>query len=161
MYNFKYKMSMHDSVLMTTDELLDSYDNDGYVYCIMTGLNIRSYTVLELNFVPLVKIGKIGMKKNETEQQVLDKLIRRYNTYYPDFEVIQFMRTGNCHKAEVSIFEALKHLHYRREIYTYKFEDIQEAFNKAAKEYPNIQEQLEKADVHVVSELNKKLRLRN
>jgi hypothetical protein len=154
-------MSMHDSALMNTDELLDSYDNDGYVYCIMTGLNIRSYTVLELNFVPLVKIGKIGMKKNETEQQVLDKLIRRYNTYYPDFEVIMFMRTGNCHKAELSIFETLKHLHYRREIYTYKFDDIHSAFEKAAREYPNIQEQLEKADISVVSELNKKLRARD
>ena len=151
---------MHDSLLqdVTEDELLDSYENDGYVYCIMTGLNIRSYTVLELNFVSLVKIGKIGMKRNETEQQVLDKLVRRYNTYYPDCEVIQFMRTGNCHKAEVSIFESLKHLHYKREIYTYKFEDIQDAFEKAAKEYPNIQEILEKADVKVVSDFNKKLR---
>ena len=149
---------MHDSVLITEDELLESYENDGYVYCIMTGLNIRSYTVLELNFVPLVKIGKIGMKKNETEQQVLDKLIRRYNTYYPDFEVIQFMRTGNCHKAELSIFESLKHLHYRREIYSYKFDDINVAFEKALKEYPSIQERLEKADVYVVSDFNKKLR---
>lgn len=149
---------MHDSVLVTEDELLESYENDGYVYCIMTGLNIRSYTVLELNFVPLVKIGKVGMKKNETEQQVLDKLIRRYNTYYPDFEVIQFMRTGNCHKAELSIFESLKHLHYRREIYTYKFDDISMAFEKALKEYPSIQDRLEKADVSVVSDFNKKLR---
>ena len=67
---------MHDSLLMNTDELLDSYDNDGYVYCIMTGLNIRSYTVLELNFVPLVKIGKIGMKKNlETVQRMLLKMV--------------------------------------------------------------------------------------
>ena len=98
------------------------------------------------------------MKKNETEQQVLDKLIRRYNTYYPDFEVIQFMRTGNCHKAELSIFESLKHLHYRREIYTYKFDDISMAFEKALKEYPSIQDRLEKADVSVVSDFNKKLR---
>jgi hypothetical protein len=146
---------------MNTDELLESYDNDGYVYCIMTGLNIRSYTVLELNFVSLVKIGKVGMKKNETEQQVLDKLLRRYNTYYPDYEVIQFMRTGNCHKAELSIFESLKHLHYKREIYTYNFDDIQVAFEKAGKEYPNIQEILERTDIQVVSELNKKLRARD
>lgn len=152
---------MHDSLLMTADELLESYDNDGYVYCIMTGLNIRSYTVLELNFVPLVKIGKIGMKKNETEQQVLDKLIRRYNTYYPDFEVIHFMRTGNCHKAELSIFDSLKHCNYKREIYTYDFDSIQQAFEKASQEFPNIQDQLEKADVQVVSELNQKLRLRD
>jgi hypothetical protein len=139
---------------MTADELLESYDNDGYVYCIMTGLN-------KVNSMSLVKIGKIGMKKNETEQQVIDKLLRRYNTYYPDYEVAHFMRTGNCHKAELSIFESLKHIHYRREIYTYVFEDIKTAFEKAGMEYPNIQEQLEKADITVVTELNKKLRQRD
>ena len=144
---------MHDTSLMTADELLESYDNDGYVYCLMTGLN-------KVNSMSLVKIGKIGMKKNETEQQVIDKLLRRYNTYYPDYEVVNFMRTGNCHKAELSIFESLKHLHYRREIYTYMFEDIKTAFDKAGMEYPNIQEQLEKADISVISELNKKIRQR-
>lgn len=154
-------MSMHDAMLITEDELFDSYENDGYVYCIMTGLNIRSYTVLELNFVPLVKIGKIGMKRNETEQQVLDKLIRRYNTYYPDFEVIHFTRTGNCHKAELSVFEYLKHLHYKREIYTGNFDDIRSAFERMEKEYPNIQDKIEKADINVLSNLNKKLRERN
>jgi hypothetical protein len=145
---------MHDTSLMTADELLESYDNDGYVYCLMTGLS-------KVNSMSLVKIGKIGMKKNETEQQVIDKLLRRYNTYYPDYEVVHFMRTGNCHKAELSIFESLKHLHYRREIYTYVFGDIKAAFEKAGMEYPSIQEQLEKADISVLSELNKRLRLRD
>jgi hypothetical protein len=145
---------MHDTSLMTADELLESYDNDGYVYCLMTGLS-------KVNSMSLVKIGKIGMKKNETEQQVIDKLLRRYNTYYPDYEVVHFMRTGNCHKAELSIFESLKHLHYRREIYTYVLGDIKAAFEKAGMEYPSIQEQLEKADIYVVSELNKRLRLRD
>ena len=145
---------MHDTCLMTADELLESYDNDGYVYCLMTGLS-------KVNSMSLVKIGKIGMKKNETEQQVIDKLLRRYNTYYPDYEVVHFMRTGNCHKAELSIFELLKHLHYRREIYTYVFEDIKDAFEKAGMDYPSIQEQLEKADISTVCELNKKIRLRD
>ncbi len=137
----------------TTDELLESYDNDGYVYCLTTGLTTKSMS--------LVKIGKIGMKKNETEQQIIDKLLRRYNTYYPDYEIVHFMRTGNCHKAELSIFESLNHLHYRREIYRYVCEDINVVFEKVKMEYPSIQEQLEKADISIVLELNKKLRQRD
>jgi hypothetical protein len=144
---------MNESTVMTANELLESYDNDGYVYCILLPEPISAMS--------LVKIGKIGMKKNESEQQVIDKLLRRYNTYYPDYEVVHFMRTGNYHKAELSIFESLKHLHYRREIYTYVFEDIKIAFEKAGIEYPSIQENLEKADISVISELNKKLRGRD
>ncbi len=134
------------------EELLESYDNDGYVYCLMTGLNAMD--------VSLVKIGKIGMKKNENEQQVIDKLLRRYNTYYPDYDVIHFIRVGNCHKAELSIFESLKHLHYKREIYTYEINDIASAFEKAVREYPSIQERLEITDISIISELNKILRER-
>lgn len=139
-------MFMHDSVLMTPDDVIESYDNDGYIYCIMP---------MKLN---VVKIGKIGMKKNETEQQVIDKLIRRYNTYYPDFEILYFLRTGNCHKAELDIFESLKHLQYKREIYNYKEEDIKEAFKKAGEEYPSIQDIIEKMDVDILCKVNRILR---
>ncbi len=138
---------MNESTVMTANELLESYDNDGYVYCILLPEPISAMS--------LVKIGKIGMKKNESEQQVIDKLLRQV------YEVVHFMRTGNYHKAELSIFESLKHLHYRREIYTYVFEDIKIAFEKAGMEYPSIQENLEKADISVISELNKKLRGRD
>lgn len=129
------------------DELIDSYENDGYVYCIKTGLNDN-----------LVKIGKISMKQNDTEQNVIDRLVRRYNTYYPDCEIIEFMRTGNCHMAELNIFDLLKHLHYKREMYNYNYEDINEAFNKSVKKYPTIQDRLKRFDVKVLSELNRKIR---
>ena len=133
------------------DKLLDSYYNDGYIYCLSTGLKV--------NDVPLVKIGKIGMKVNDTEQQVINKLLRRYNTYYPDYEVIQFIRVGNCHKAELSVFELLKDtgLHYKREIY-YNNNKISEVFDNIKEEFPSIQEQLLKSNSTTTSNLNNIIR---
>ena len=133
------------------DKLLDSYYNDGYIYCLSTGLKV--------NDVPLAKIGKIGMKVNDTEQQVINKLLRRYNTYYPDYEVIQFIRVGNCHKAELSVFELLKDtgLHYKREIY-YNNNKISEVFDNIKEEFPSIQEQLLKSNSTTTSNLNNIIR---
>ena len=134
---------------MSEEQLIESYYNDGYVYCLSTGLNHDD--------VPLVKIGKIEMKRNDTEQQVLNKLLRRYNTYYPDYDVIQFVRVGNCHKAELYVFELLKEYHYKREIYYYN-EIISDMFEKICDEYPSIQEQLVCIDTNVVSVVNSKIR---
>jgi hypothetical protein len=156
---FSLKLFLIKILMNMIEELLESYDNDGYIYCLMTGLSVLSNGSSQQEH-SLVKIGKIGMKKNENEQQVIDKLLRRYNTYYPDYDVIHFMRVGNCHKAELSIFESLKHLHYKREIYTYNINDITSAFEKARREYPSIQERLENTDISIISELNKILRER-
>jgi hypothetical protein len=133
------------------DKLVDSYYNDGYIYCLSTGLKV--------NDISLVKIGKIGMKVNDTEQQVINKLLRRYNTYYPDYDVLQFVRVGNCHKAELSVFELLKDtgLHYKREIY-YNNNKISEIFDNISKEYPSIQDQLLKSDSITISSLNNTIR---
>jgi hypothetical protein len=133
------------------DKLVDSYYNDGYIYCLSTGLKV--------NDISLVKIGKIGMKINDTEQQVINKLLRRYNTYYPDYDVLQFVRVGNCHKAELSVFELLKDtgLHYKREIY-YNNNKISEIFDNISKEYPSIQDQLLKSDSMTISSLNNTIR---
>ena len=133
------------------DKLVESYYNDGYIYCLSTGLKV--------NDIPLVKIGKIGMKIHDTEQQVINKLLRRYNTYYPDYDVIQFVRVGNCHKAEMSVFQLLKDtgLHYKREIY-YNNAIISDVFDNIKEEYPNIQEQLLKSDSTIISTLNNKIR---
>lgn len=133
------------------DKLVDSYYNDGYIYCLSTGLKV--------NDVPLVKIGKIGMKVNDTEQQVINKLLRRYNTYYPNYEVIHFIRVGNCHKAELSVFELLKDtgLHYKREIY-YNNNKISEVFDNIKEEFPSIQEQLLKSNSTITSNLNNIIR---
>lgn len=139
-----------------TTNIVNSYYNDGYVYCILTGMYVKSHNLMVPP--PLVKIGKVEMKKNETEQQVVNKLVRRYNTYYPDYEIIQFLRTGDCHKAEEYIFELLKPLHYKREIYVYSYEHIIEAFEKASIKYPNIQDLLEKEDIKNVINANRIIR---
>jgi hypothetical protein len=134
------------------DKLVDSYYNDGYIYCLSTGLKV--------NDISLVKIGKIGMKVNDTEQQVINKLLRRYNTYYPDYEVIQFVRVGNCHKAELSVFELLKDtgLHYKREIYYNNHNIISNVFDNIREDYPSIQDQLLKSDSITISTLNNTIR---
>ena len=118
--------------------------------CLLTGLNHSD--------VPLVKIGKIEMKRNDTEQQVLNKLLRRYNTYYPDYDVIQFVRVGNCHKAELYVFELMKEHHYKREIYYYNKDMISNVFEKMCNEYPSIQDQLLYTDTSIVSLLNSTIR---
>lgn len=134
------------------ENLKESFYNDGFVYCILT--NLKGH---ERN---LVKIGKIEMRRLDTEQQVLDKLVRRYNTYYPDYEILDFMRTGNCHKAETNIFERLKlkGLHYKRELFFHEQELIKEAFDIACEKYPNIQDLLEKTPVTILTSFNNNLR---
>lgn len=136
---------------MSQLSLLDSVKNDGYIYCILTGMKNKMGD-------NLVKIGKIEMKRNETEHQVINKLLRRYNTYYPDYEIVQFIRTGNHHEAEIYIFDLLKHLHYKREHYIYNAKDIEDAFNNGNEKFPNIQELLEKSSVEDISLLNKNIR---
>lgn len=132
--------------------LKESFHNDGFVYCILTKLQGHKRH--------LVKIGKIEMRRNDTEQQVLNKLVRRYNTYYPDYEILDFMRTGNCHKAESDIFQILmsQGIHYKRELFFYEQEIIREAFDKACEKYPSIQDVLEKTPVTTLTNLNRELR---
>jgi hypothetical protein len=43
------------------------YLNDGFIYCILTNLKH------EQNQIPLVKIGKIEMKRQDTDEQVYNK----------------------------------------------------------------------------------------
>jgi hypothetical protein len=100
------------------------------------------------------------MRRNDTEQQVLNKLVRRYNTYYPDYEILDFMRTGNCHKAEYEIFQILtsQGIHYKRELFFYQQEIIRDAFDRVCEKYPSIQDVLEKTPVTTLTNLNRELR---
>ena len=128
------------------DNLVDSYYNDGYVYCLKIPSNIFG--------VELVKIGKIEMKRDDTEQNVIDKLLRRYNTYYVEYDVLEFMRVGNCHLAEKYIFEILKEMHYKKEMYVYDNMKITNAFKAALERYPNIRDRLASVDINTMSKLN-------
>lgn len=133
------------------NNLLSSFKNDGYVYCLLLPL--------KFNGCKLVKIGKIEMKRNDTEQQVLNKLLRRYNTYYGDkYDVINFERVGNCHDAEKFLFENLKSIKYDREMYFYNEKLLSDAFEELSSIFPNIQTLLCKSDPQTLSLLNANLK---
>lgn len=134
-----------------SSELINSYLNDGFIYCILTNLKKEKNC--------LVKIGKIEMKRQDTEEQVYNKLLRRYNTYYPQYSVIYFKRTGNCHLAETFVFKELKKLHYIKEMYFFDEFEIQEAFAKASDRYPCVDELLKICyNINVLNNTNKLLK---
>jgi chitinase len=136
---------------MEENKIINSYYNDGYVYCLLTPIYSSNNK--------LAKIGKIEMKRSDTEQQVINKLIRRYNTYYSDkYEIIHFERVGNCHDAEKMIFNILNNLHYKRELYKYDEDKMSNAFDIMTDEYPCIQKLLCKTGISILSNTNKILR---
>ena len=137
---------------MDQSQLISSYYNDGYVYCLLT----RMSDPVSKN--PLVKIGKTKMKTQDTENQVIKRLLTRYNTYYPEYDMLHFIRTGNCHLAEKHIFKNLKKFHYKKEIYIYDKKQIQRAFDIANKCFPNAQEQLLELNVDQLTTANETIR---
>ena len=137
---------------MDQSQLISSYYNDGYVYCLLT----RMFDPVSKK--QLVKIGKTKMKTQDTENQVIKRLLTRYNTYYPEYDVLHFIRTGNCHLAEKNIFKNLKKFHYKKEIYVYDKKQIQRAFDIAKRSYPNAQEQLLELDVDQLTTANETIR---
>ena len=137
---------------MDQSQLISSYYNDGYVYCLLT----RMFDPVSKK--QLVKIGKTKMKTQDTENQVIKRLLTRYNTYYPEYDVLHFIRTGNCHLAEKHIFKNLKKFHYKKEIYVYDKKQIQRAFDIAKRSYPNAQEQLLELDVDQLTTANETIR---
>lgn len=137
---------------MKQSRLINSYYNDGYVYCLLTRMSDP------VSKKQLVKIGKTKMKTQDTENQVIKRLLTRYNTYYPEYDVLHFIRTGNCHLAEKHIFKNLKKFHYKKEIYVYDKKQIQRAFDIAKRSYPNAQEQLLELDVDQLTTANETIR---
>lgn len=136
-----------------SEELVNSYLNDGFVYCILTKIKNDDYQ--------LVKIGKMQFKRQDTEKQVYRRLLRRYNTYYPEYIVKHFTRTGNCHLTEKAIFKDLKtqSLHYNREIYIYDEELINKAFKKACDKYPCIKTLIYNSNINVLNNTNKLMKI--
>ena len=136
-------------------ELVNSYLNDGFVYCILTKLKKDDFQ--------LAKIGKIQFKRQDTEQQVYKKLLRRYNTYYPEYTVKNFTRTGDCHLTEISIFRELKKhsLHHNKEIFIYDEHLINSAFQKACDKYPCITKLIYNSDINVLNYTNKLMKILN
>jgi len=130
--------------------LKDGYVNDGFIYCIDPYINI--------NGKKIVKIGKIAMKINDTYDSVLKRLSSRYNTYYPNKEIIYFERVNNCHKAERYLFSLIDSLKYKRELFYYDNIKIKCAFNKMNKIYPDMKLIIKKLSVKTLTKINIELR---
>jgi hypothetical protein len=134
-----------------SENLTSAYLNDGFIYCILTKL--------KHNNIPLVKIGKIGMKVNEDEDIVNQKLISRYNTYYPGYYIIHFQRSGNHHLAEKFVFENLKSIHHSKEMYYFDEYRIQYAFKNAQDLYPSVEKLLQTCyDLDILNRTNRDIR---
>ncbi len=134
-----------------SNKLVDSYLNDGFIYCILTGLSHNGNKI--------VKIGKTSMKIQDDETQVYKKLLTRYGTYYPDYSVVHFKRTGNCHSAEKLVFKKLKKLHYTKELYFFDESKIELVFGKVINRYECLEELLNKySDTEVLNKANRILK---
>ena len=129
----------------------DNYKEDGFIYCIKTGL--------KLNGKEIVKCGRVEMKREESEMDVIEKLIRRYNTYYTDCEVLYWKRVGNNREAERDLFKKIKEFHYEKEKFIYD-KKIEIAFEQLEEEYPSIENIIGTISIEEQTELNRVIRLK-
>jgi len=84
--------------------------NDGFIYCINFNFDNKQ----------VIKIGLTKLHKNDTILKCKNKLKSRYNTYYPNYELLYFKRVNNVIKAEEYIKKQLKNYHLKNELYLYK-----------------------------------------
>ncbi len=112
------------------DRVVESYDCDGFLYGIRMNLDGRM----------LIKIGKTGMKVGESDDSVITKLQRRYNTYYPSYEMLYFVRVCDVDNAEKYIFSLLSELRLneKHEHFEYLPSKIEDAFREVRTYFPCI-----------------------
>lgn len=129
----------------------NAIQNDGYIYCIIGGFIEKNNTIIRT-----CKIGKIGMKQNES--CTLQSLLNRYSTYIPDCKIYKFIRVSDCNKAENDIFNMLTNIHYKKEHFYFEQNIIDNAFNDIKIRYPDINTLIINSDINTISNLNKELR---
>lgn len=124
------------------EELIDSYINDGYIYCILPKSNDKP---------PVVKIGKTICEKN---------LLARYSTYLPGCSILLCKRTGNLHLAEKMVFKELTSIHYENEWFHFNEDKIESAFKKAIDKYPSVETLLNSCyDLNLLNRANRDIRV--
>lgn len=128
----------------------ENYKEDGFIYCIKTGFNENGKSI--------VKCGRVEMKKEENEFDVVEKVLRRYNTYYMDCEIIYWKRVGNNREAEKKLFRKLEKLHYEKEKFYYD-KQIEDIFNEIEKEYPSIENIIGELSIEKQTKLNGFIRI--
>jgi hypothetical protein len=123
--------------------------NDGFIYCINFNFDNKQ----------VIKIGLTKLCKNDTILQCKNKLKSRYNTYYPNYELLYFKRVSNVIKAEKYVKKELKKYHLKNELYLYKNKRyVKTCFNKLDKLYININDYIKQLNINELTELNKKRR---
>lgn len=144
---------------MELSKIIDAYENDGYIYCIITGSFIEGTLNTERvsgQGKQIVKIGKISLKKSE--ENTLSDLLNRYSTYFPDCKIYKFIRVSNRHKAETKIFEMLSELSYKKEHFYFDENKIDNAFNEIKMLFPDINTIVINSEIDQISRINKNLR---
>lgn len=131
--------------------LEENYKEDGFIYCIKTGLKDK-------NGREIVKCGRVEMKREELEMEVVEKIIRRYSTYYTECEILYWKRVGNNKKAEKELFKKIRELKYEKEKFILEEKKIEESFEEIGRVYPNIEEVIEKISIEKQTELNNIIR---
>lgn len=138
------KMSLHD-------QLIAAYDNDGFLYCILTNFNDQN----------VVKVGKVSMKTQDSDDVVITKLHHRYNTYYPKYEMLYFIRVQQVHKAERFLMSHITDLKLkdRVELYSYNAQRITDAFKKTKTCFPCIATMIAELTPEELTSVNKFMRM--
>lgn len=122
----------------------------GFLYCLTYDNNIKN--------VGYVKIGMTHRKLNETNENVLDRLKKRYHTYYPHVNILKFVKVSDCDKAEKTLFTCLKKYHLTNELYKYNKRAIEQSFNKVLNKYSDLSMILTRLDAVELTKLNQTLR---
>jgi len=87
-----------------------------YIYCISTGLVIKSY-MMELSDIKLIRIGVISDE---------ELLIKEYIKYYPDMEIVVMIdvRDYNGDMDELLSLFRYNLVCYKSDLYMYNYDDI-------------------------------------
>lgn len=133
------------------EKLIDSYLNDGYIYCILQKSN---------NQTQIVKIGKMSFASSKTKEQLEQRLLLRYSTYFPGCSIFLCERTGNHHLAEKMVFKELSRIHHKKEWYFFNEAKIKFAFKKSIDKYPSVEILLGSCyDLSVLNRANRDIRV--
>lgn len=129
--------------------ITDNYKEDGFIYCINTGIKSGDKEI--------VKCGRVEMKQEENEIDVVEKILRRYNTYYTDCEIVHWKRVGNNKLAEKELFRRLKDFHYEKEKFWYD-KIMEKIFEEIELDFPSIENVIGKVTVENQTKLNTRIR---
>lgn len=121
---------------------------DGFIYCISINFDNKK----------VIKIGLTKLLKNDSCNKCKMKLKTRYNTYYPNYDLVYFKRVNNVISAENFIKQKLKKYHLKNELYLYNKRIVKSVFNDLDTHFLNINEHIKTLSTTELTKLNQHLR---